>query len=59
MIVMSGVAVNNRSKEELYRKEIEVLRQEISNLSQMLKAKCEEVEFLIEKVHKMGGRIRK
>lgn len=56
---MSGVAVNNRSKEELYRKEIEVLRQEISNLSQMLKAKCEEVEFLIEKVHKMGGRIRK
>ena len=59
MIFMAGVTVDNKGKEKLLRKEIDDLRSSVLELEKQLKAKCDEVEALIAKIHKMGGRIKK
>ena len=58
-IYISGVSVDNRAKEKLLRIEIDNLRKELSDMEQQLKVKYEECEWLVEKVHKLGGRLRK
>ena len=58
-IYISGVVVDNKGKEKLLRLEIESLRKELSDMEHELKAKYEECEWLIEKIHKLGGRLRK
>ena len=58
-IYMSGVVVDNRGKEKTLRAEIEAQRLKIEQLELILKAKYAEVEMLVEKIHKMGGRIKK
>lgn len=59
MIYIDGVKVDNRGKEKQLRNEIEKLNQEVFDLKMELASKMQEVEMLIEKIHKMGGRIRK
>lgn len=59
MICMDGVKVDNRGKENLLRAEIAELRNQISIMEHELKAKYEECEWLVEKIHKLGGRLRK
>ena len=59
MIFMAGVTVDNKGKEKLLRTEIEILQNKNTFLENQLKAKMEEIEALIAKIHKMGGRIKK
>ena len=58
-IYMSGVSVDNRSKEKLLRAEIASLREQLSEMEHQLKDKYEECEKFVDKIHKMGGRIKK
>ena len=59
MIYMEGVSVDNRGKEKLLRAEIANLREQLSEMERNLKDKYEECEKLVDKIHKMGGRIKK
>ena len=59
MIYIQGATVDNRSKEKLLRAEIASLREQLSEMEHQLKDKYEECENLVDKIHKMGGRIKK
>jgi hypothetical protein len=59
MIVINGVNVSYRSKEELLRKEILSLRNRNSELESLLEEKYKLIDQLMLKIHAMGGRVRK
>jgi len=59
MILISGMAVDNRKKEKVLRDQIESQAIKIGQLEEELNKKYIEIQKLILKIHAMGGRVKK